>query len=243
MFQSLANRHLRSVVLETTWVIFAVIAGSALLASLVLFPLLTIDGAASFIESSLGATVLYALQYICALFVVLIVPFIQTAGNWRAVFAQLGVMTRPRLKHLALAVPAWVLYFAASFAVLALVSVLMPNINLDQVQDVGFDGISQPYEYVLAFVALAILPPLAEEAIFRGYLFGRLRRYVGFWPTTIAVSLAFAIVHLQINVGIDVFVLSVFLCYLREKTGSIWASVVLHSIKNTVAYVFLFILN
>ena len=86
-----------------------------------------------------------------------------------------------------------------------------------------------------------VLPPIAEELLFRGYLFGRLREQFGFWFTTLIVSIAFGFVHFQWNVGIDTAVLSVFLCYLRERTGSIWASMILHAIKNGFAYFLLFI--
>ena len=39
------------------------------------------------------------------------------------------------------------------------------------------------------------------------------------------------------------FVLSLVLIYLREKTGSLWASITLHAIKNGVAFVALFALH
>jgi membrane protease YdiL (CAAX protease family) len=41
--------------------------------------------------------------------------------------------------------------------------------------------------------------------------------------------------------GMDTFVLSLALCYLREKTGSLWAPVALHMLKNGVAYLALFV--
>jgi membrane protease YdiL (CAAX protease family) len=93
----------------------------------------------------------------------------------------------------------------------------------------------------MAFIALVILPPVAEELLFRGYLFGHLRTTMGFWTTSLVVSAAFGFIHGQWNVGIDTFILSLFLCYLRETTGSLWASMLLHGIKNGVAYFFLFI--
>ena len=117
----------------------------------------------------------------------------------------------------------------------------LPWIDLEQSQDVGFAGISQPYEYVLAFIALVILPPIAEEVLFRGYLFGRLRSRMRLVLSALIVSVAFGFVHGQWNVGIDTFVLSLFLCYLREATGSLWAPIVLHAIKNGLAYALLFI--
>ena len=122
----------------------------------------------------------------------------------------------------------------------ALVS-LIPGFDSEQAQKVGFDGVTTTAEYVMAFIGLVVLPPIFEELLFRGYLFGRLRKYVPFWLAAIVTSIAFGFVHGQWNVGVDTFVLSIFLCYLREHTGSLWASMLLHGIKNGLAYFFLFI--
>jgi membrane protease YdiL (CAAX protease family) len=46
---------------------------------------------------------------------------------------------------------------------------------------------------------------------------------------------------LQWNVAADTFALSLVLCTLRQITGNIWAGVLLHMIKNGIAYYFLFI--
>ncbi len=75
----------------------------------------------------------------------------------------------------------------------------------------------------------------------RGYLFGKLRRESGFWLSAVITSAVFGFVHLQWNVGVDVFALSLVLCFLREKTGAIWAGMILHMLKNSVAYVLLFL--
>ena len=124
---------------------------------------------------------------------------------------------------------------------MTLVKWLIPIIDLNQVQDVGFSALSSRYEYMLAFLALVVIAPIAEEVLFRGYLYGKLRQYVPIWASVIVTSLLFALVHLQWNVAIDVFVLSVILCLLREKTGSISSSIIVHMIKNAIAFYFLFV--
>jgi membrane protease YdiL (CAAX protease family) len=42
---------------------------------------------------------------------------------------------------------------------------------------------------------------------------------------------------------IDTFILSMVLVWLREQTGNLWAGIVLHAIKNGIAFVSLFILS
>ena len=40
--------------------------------------------------------------------------------------------------------------------------------------------------------------------------------------------------------GLDTFVLSLVLCYLRERTGRLWAGVGVHMLKNSIAFVSLY---
>ncbi len=132
-------------------------------------------------------------------------------------------------------------YFVASIVVVGLSAILLPGIDLDEKQNVGFENVQGGIELGLAFVVLVVLAPLVEEVVFRGFLFGRLRKKTNFFVSAFLTSLAFAVVHLQLNVGIDVFVLSIILCYLREKTGAIWASVCVHMMKNALAFAVIFL--
>jgi membrane protease YdiL (CAAX protease family) len=94
---------------------------------------------------------------------------------------------------------------------------------------------------MLAFVTLVVLAPIAEETLFRGYLYGKLKGHVPAIIAAIATSLLFGVAHMQWNVGIDVFILSLVLCGLRSLTGSIWSGILVHMIKNAIAFYFLFI--
>ncbi|MEJ0073120.1 MAG: CPBP family glutamic-type intramembrane protease [Candidatus Saccharibacteria bacterium] len=41
--------------------------------------------------------------------------------------------------------------------------------------------------------------------------------------------------------AIDTFTLSVVLCYIREKTGTLWSGVLIHALKNGIAFLSLYI--
>lgn len=142
--------------------------------------------------------------------------------------------------HLLLVAGAFFAYFALSIILRMLVSGLMPIPDTEQ--EIGFIEPSGG-ELALAFVMLVGLVPLAEEILFRGFLFKGIRSRFGFVVTTLAVSVLFAVAHGQLNVGIDVFALSLALCYLREKTDSLWPGILLHAAKNTVTFLLLFVYN
>jgi membrane protease YdiL (CAAX protease family) len=121
-----------------------------------------------------------------------------------------------------------------------LVKWLIPGFNANQQQNLGIENLHGWWQNVLAFVSLAILPPIAEETLFRGFLFKGLRRKWPFWLSAIVTSLMFAVAHGQFNVGVDVFALSLVLCYIVEKTDSIFIGITIHILKNTFAFIVLF---
>ena len=59
----------------------------------------------------------------------------------------------------------------------------------------------------------------------------------------ILTSLLFAIMHRQWNVGLNVFALSVILCLFREITGTIYAGIIVHMLKNAIAFYLLYIVG
>jgi len=96
-----------------------------------------------------------------------------------------------------------------------------------------------------------VLPPLVEETVFRGFVFAGLRNKLKFVWAALATSALFASAHLQIGNGqpllwvaaLDTFTLSLVLCYLREKTDSLWPGILLHALKNGIAFLSLFVLH
>jgi membrane protease YdiL (CAAX protease family) len=88
---------------------------------------------------------------------------------------------------------------------------------------------------------LVVIAPFAEEILFRGYLYGKLRKSIPTWLAMVVTSALFGAIHAQWNVGVDVFVLSMVACSLREVTGGIWAGILLHMLKNGLAFYILFI--
>lgn len=118
---------------------------------------------------------------------------------------------------------------------------VIPGFPSEQCQDVGF---KQAFgsERTLAFLALVVVAPIVEEIVFRGVLYGKMRRSgLGIIPAILITSVLFGLAHWQWNVGLDVFALSVVSCLLRERTKGIGASIVLHMMKNAIAFYIMFV--
>ena len=43
--------------------------------------------------------------------------------------------------------------------------------------------------------------------------------------------------------ALDTFTLSMVLCYLRQETDSLWPGILLHALKNCIAFITLFVLH
>lgn len=164
-------------------------------------------------------------------------------------FSEIGIK-KPSFENILYAIPAYVVYFVILLFAFALVQGLT-NIDTDQKQQIGFEGASGFLPLVFVFIALVVFPALVEEIMVRGFLYsGLVKKYTKRIAAVVA-SLIFAIAHLQLGSGtpplwiaaIDTFILSMVLIYLRERTGNIWAGVVVHMIKNGIAFVSLFIIK
>lgn len=161
---------------------------------------------------------------------------------------RIGLSGRPELNDLSLALVWFGVYFAINMAATLLISHLVPSLNTDQKQEIGFKSVTN-IQLPFVFLTLVIMPPIMEEIVMRGFLYTSLKQK---WPKYLAVivtSLLFAAAHLQFGSGapllwtlaIDTFILSVILIHLRDKTDKLWAPMILHATKNLIAFLTIFI--
>ncbi len=143
------------------------------------------------------------------------------------------------------------LYYITYIIIATAGAALIPELNTTQAQQLGFNNPHGVAQLALTFISLVILPPLVEETLMRGYLYGSLRKSMPKLGAALVTSTIFASAHLEFGSGapllwiaaLDTFVLSLFLVWLRERTGSLWAGMLLHGLKNGVAFAALFILH
>lgn len=227
-----------TLVLVPLWVVIGFVV-SAILTNLLVELLIVIGVPLASINQAIYSLVLSVVIYGLTLGCVMGLPYL--IRKQPVTLSLLGLTRLPTWKDIGLAPLGFVIYFIATAIVMIIVGQLFPSLNLDQAQNVGFDKLSEHYQYVLAFLTLVVIAPIAEEVLFRGYLYGKLRRAAPTWVAILVTSVLFGFVHFQWNVGIDVCILSVVLCSLREVTGSITAGILLHMIKNGIAFYLLFI--
>lgn len=203
-----------------------------------------------------------ALSYLLTMFMVILVPPIvifmrrAKAGKKKVIIdrktarEELGLKDFPTWTDIGLAPIGFIVYLLVAGGLTALFS-LFPWFNASEAQDVGFNYYVTGIDRMIAFVVLVVIAPVAEEIIFRGWLYGKLRNtilnkysnIVSIIVSTFLVSLVFGVVHLQWNVGVNVFAMSIVLCTLREITGTIYSGILLHMLKNGIAFYLLYVLG
>ena len=230
--------HFGKAIAAAVWVVLAFYAVQLVLTGVIL----GLDGfGVSFedVNQSVLGAVLAAVVYAITLGVVIGVPWLVMRDKVSR--KELGVHRPLAWRDLLLSVPAYLLYFLLTAVAAYVVITYIPAIDMEQAQDVIFNGIGRNYEFILAFITLVILAPVAEEVLFRGYLFGRLMRYIPVWLAVLVTSAIFAAEHGQWNVAVDTFILSVVMCAVRLHTGTIWTPIMIHMIKNGIAFYLLFV--
>jgi uncharacterized protein len=89
-------------------------------------------------------------------------------------------------------------------------------------------------------ISVVIFAPAFEEGFFRGFLFAGLKQSrLGPTGTIILTAVAWALPHLQYNlVGMaTILVLGLVFGIVRLKTGSLWSTLLLHSVWNLAAII------
>jgi len=95
----------------------------------------------------------------------------------------------------------------------------------------------------LLVLAVGIVIPALEETLFRGILFGGLRRRWSFWPAALATAALFAVVHLNLTGFVAYLLLGLLFASLFERSRSLvtpWAAHAAFNIFNVMMLLVLF---
>ena len=231
-----AREVLPKILLMLVWVFASVVASQFIVGYLMLWIL-----GPERLSEAVWMAVLSAISYSIAIVLVLFLPQ-KTKLITRTNRTELGLKGLPTWTDIGLAPVGFIAYMLIASGLVALFE-LFPWFDAKEAQDLGFSVLMLGMDRVVAFVTLVIIAPVAEELIFRGWLYGKMRESLGVWLSILLVSALFGLVHFQWNVGVNVFAMSIVLCGLREITGTIYAVTLLHILKNGVAFYLLFVVG
>lgn len=231
----------RSVLIAVAWILWAVfsfVTGWFIVGALYEWLAPLMPSLQSMNESALQAA-LTALSWAVTLAIAIGGPYV--ALKQRVTRDDIGLQRLPTWGEIGLAAAGYVASTILAAIIIFIIASIIPGFNAEEAQDVGFSNLVFRYEFIIAFVTLVVIAPIVEEIFFRGYLYSRLKKYLPTWMAIIIVSALFGVAHGQINVGIMTFVMSIFLCLLRDLTGSLWPAITMHMIRNGIAFIVLFV--
>lgn len=157
-----------------------------------------------------------------------------------------GENTQSKLKNLALQVS---VAMAAWLAIVSLVGLFIkPGEQPTATLFLQTSGWSAAAMFLLG----AVLAPIFEEIVFRGFLYQELRsKFRTGQEQSLAAnnradilamcvsSAIFSLSHLQFELGILImlFLTGCFLCEIYRRSGSLWAGILFHALNNLIAFI------
>ncbi len=89
--------------------------------------------------------------------------------------------------------------------------------------------------FLLTLQALALVTPISEEVLFRGFVLRGLLGRIGAGPAIVSTALVFSALHLDSGTIIPIFFTGLALGWLNVKTGSLWPCIAAHAGQNAIA--------
>ncbi|MDO4621716.1 MAG: type II CAAX endopeptidase family protein [Eubacteriales bacterium] len=105
---------------------------------------------------------------------------------------------------------------------------LVPNTVVQAANSLLADGVW------LTFLFTVVVAPICEELCFRGVFLNRIRRVSSLVPAVVISALFFGIIHLNLNQFCYAFVLGIFFGLTNAASGSIYTSMIMHAVINTI---------
>jgi membrane protease YdiL (CAAX protease family) len=214
--------------------------------SLVLFFLLSLFVLpfASEGERSLGArTASAAIQAVWELSLVLLVYKIvrRYGSTWKDLGLRLPrwwVAGRPgyNLRRL---IQNTVVAYVASYGVLLVYGLLVSLLDLDFLKpskQLEPEFFSKPWLQALIGLSVVVVAPFAESVFFQGFMYGGLRRYLPVLPAALFSGLIFSLAHVNPGLILPFTVIGALFAIVYERSGSLYATIAVHFVFNTVAF-------
>lgn len=210
------------------WDIIAVYAGSIVLT--VLFGwILGLAG----INNALDAASLFELLALLQFGVTVALVFIIVIGIRKSHLHDLGVKkvaTGEVLKYgLGGGFFLFILVFLLGLPISQLQPELAPQLYEEMLRTAASSG-----DVAFLLIIGVVLAPVSEELFYRGMIYPVMRRYTGpAWGAVLA-GLVFGLAHWDLWRTIPLAIGGAVLCYIYERTGSIWVSSISHGLWNAV---------
>lgn len=190
---------------------------------LILATFLTISIALDLVNSSLSSLLLIIPQLLMIIPIAII--FLWRKVDWK----ELG-FTKFKWEDLALG--CGFLLFVYFFSIIN--NLVMTMLGVVTQAETIFDVLKEIDSLGMFVLASIVVAPIFEEIFFRGFLFKGFRQKYGWKIALIVSSLIFSLFHGQVATLIPTFLLGSLFAYIYQRTESIFPSIIMHFMVNSV---------
>jgi len=150
----------------------------------------------------------------------------------------LGFRGRPSSEKLAIGLSVGIGLFIASSLVGALLTKIFgPH---PQPQALALLKHHGAFDFLLDFMAVGMIAPIAEEIFFRGFIFAGLAQRMDPRFAMVASALLFGLAHLEKWSFLSIFVIGAGLAWLYYRTQNLWVNILAHGTVNTISLILAF---
>lgn len=161
-------------------------------------------------------------------------------GKYRISIKNLGLV-KTRFGHwLKVGIINGVILFFAVLLMGAIISWFSPvEIKPQPIAEIIMTAESK-WEMVVPFIVASIMAPISEELYFRGFLYPAFRKKIGIRWGILVTSIIFGGLHFDLVRMIPLAFGGIWLNWLYEKSGSIYSSIIAHSVWNGIMTLLIF---
>ncbi len=209
------------------------VVAASLMASLMLSGLAS-QGEPASAEMAPSASMIFVnIVFMLALCVMLLLYLVVFRGLSPAELFGLRRLSVARAAGIALLsiIPVYVLVSIVAVAVTHLGKGVWPDIQPQEAAK-AFKTAQQIPLKVMMGIAAVIVAPLVEEVVFRGFIYGVLKRYTDTWFAAVCSASLFAVVHMHVGFFVPLFVLALGLCAAYERSGCLLVPMWMHAFFN-----------
>ncbi len=148
--------------------------------------------------------------------------------------------TRAAAFAMASIVPLYILVASVAYSVNSgFLEHVWPNLNPQDAVKAFQDADSMAMQILLGISAV-IVAPLVEETVFRGFIYGVLKRYTDGWFAAVCSALFFSVVHMHVGSFVPLFILALGFCAAYEMTGCLLVPILMHALFNGTSIMLMF---
>jgi len=180
--------------------------------------------------------VAFLVQFLATVGLVFLVTIFYHHGGWR----DLGI-NRPRPGTLGrYGIMGGIILILMVFVMGYVLKYLQPEIQPQYYEEM-LRSVSRVPDFFAILIAGSVLAPLSEEIFYRGMIYPVFRKHMGPVWGAILAGLVFGLAHWDLWRTIPLAIGGAGLCYIYEKSGSIWVSVLAHGVWNGLLSIIIYL--